>query len=94
MKKSPASLIACIALLLASFLLGCTNTPKDVHPAYTRNHYNKGFNVLGIVDYSPESYQKLNDGNGNVRTKELVKTTEPTGDNLSLLWGLVVLADY
>jgi len=94
MKKSLASTLAAPICLVALIAAGCSSAPEGVHPAYLRNNANNGFNVLGIVEYSPASYQKLYDDNGNVRTKELIDTENVSGDNYSFLWGTVVLADY
>lgn len=92
MKKSPASLLLAAIFLAALAFTGCSNAPEGAHPAYVRA--NQGFNAAGLVSYQPHSYKKLVDDNGNVRTKELFERKNVSGDNLTLLWGTIVVADY
>lgn len=92
MKKSPAFLLLAAICLAALAFTGCSNVPEGVHPAYARA--NQGYNVAGLVSYQPQSYKKLVDDNGNIRTKELYERKNVSGDNLSLLWGTIVVADY
>lgn len=92
MKKSSASLLVGITTLAAMVFAGCSNVPDGVHPAYVRA--NQDFDAFGLVSYSPGSYKKLKDDNINVHTDQLYPTKNVSGDNLSLLWGTIVVADY
>ncbi|MBC2596100.1 hypothetical protein H5P28_17670 [Ruficoccus amylovorans] len=92
MKKSSASLLVGTSALFALVFSGCSNVPEGVHPAYARA--NQDFNAAGFVSYEPGSYKKLRDDNFNVHTDELYPRKNISGDNLSLLWGTIVVADY
>ena len=92
MKKSSASLLVGISALTALVFSGCSNVPDGVHPAYARA--NQSFDAVGLVSYDPGSYKKLIDTNVNAHTDELYPRKNISGDNLSLLWGTIVIADY
>ncbi len=92
MKKSSASLLVGLSALIVSAFTACSNVPEGVHPAYVRN--NQDFNFVGLVSYEPGSYKKLLDDNINVETSQLYPRKNISGDNLTLLWGTVVVADY
>lgn len=73
-------------------MTGCENVPSDSDPLYSRN--NQGFNALGIVNWSPESYQEIKQYSIAAHSDELVDRKNISGDNLSLFWGTIVFADY
>ena len=92
MKKSSASLLVGLSALVALVFAGCSNVPDGVHPAYVRA--NQSFDAFGLVSYEPASYKKLVDDNINTHTDDLYPRKNISGDNLSLLWGTIVIADY
>ncbi|MDP0496943.1 MAG: hypothetical protein Q7Q73_12140 [Verrucomicrobiota bacterium JB024] len=92
MKKSSTSLLVGLSALAALVFAGCSNVPEGVHPAYVRA--NQDFDAAGLISYEPASYKKLLDDNVNAHTYELYPRKNISGDNLSLLWGTIVIADY
>ena len=95
MNSSAKLALASVALMSAAAFSGCsTQSPNEYsHELYKKN--NEGFNAMGIVDWSPNSYQEVSDTAVLVaNTDEITKAKNITGDNLSLFWGTFVLADY
>ncbi|MGJ8638654.1 MAG: hypothetical protein ACSHYA_04615 [Opitutaceae bacterium] len=54
----------------------------------------KETNLLGAVSYSAESYAPTGPGTVAISTNELYDRDNPTGDQVSLLWGLITIKDY
>lgn len=92
MKSTSKLVLASLALAGAALMTGCENVPSDTDPLYSRN--NQGFNALGIVDWSPESYEEIKEYSMVAHSDELVDRKNISGDNLSLFWGTIVFADY
>ena len=93
MKSTSKLVLASFALGAAALFSGCADSvPSDAHALYQRN--NQGFNFLGLVDYSPESYDHVAEYSASIHSDELFDRKNITGDNLSLFWGSFVYADY
>ncbi len=90
MKLKQSSLFIVCITLLALGLSGCARKSGD--DLYARN--NQDVNVLGIVNYAPNSYRDVRPTSINVRTSELVSRKNISGNNVSLLWGALVFSDY
>ena len=76
-----------LLLVVAVLLVGCTSR-KTAPPPQAQT------NVLGVVKTRPGSYAKLSPTSINVHTDELGVVDEYTGNNTSLFWGVVTVADY
>lgn len=68
---------------------------------YDTNHKGPGVvaesshNLLGAVKTNPSSYRHVNDSASIViRTEDLWCRRDYSGDNVSLLWGLIQICDY
>ncbi len=87
MKKTvtPFTLIL-IAVALALFT-GCASNNSSKFAS-------SDYNMLGIVSYSPESYERISNTSFAVHTDEVTARRNVSGDNLQLLWGLITVADY
>lgn len=83
-----------LTLTLASLAVfsGCRSHEQDPTGLYAKN--NRGVNLLGIVDSSPASYQKVPSTTLDVHTDQLYKRKNISGDNVSFLWGAITVADY
>ncbi|WP_309396644.1 hypothetical protein [Cerasicoccus maritimus] len=93
MKSTSKLVLASATLGVAALFTGCGDSmPSDAHALYKR--HNQGFNFLGIVDSSPESYQEVSKISAVAYSDELVDRKNISGDNLSLFWGTFVYADY
>jgi len=85
------ALLTCLMTL--AFFSGCTQKYQhDETGLYAKN--NQGFNALGIVDSSPQSFRDVPNTTVEVQSDELVKRKNISGDNVSLLWGAINYADY
>lgn len=87
-------LIASGALLATAVVFsGCGDSvPSNANALYHEN--NQSYNVLGLVTSSPASYDRLSDTSFNVRPGDGYVHKNITGDNTSILWGLLTFADY
>ncbi|MEO0794148.1 MAG: hypothetical protein AAFX93_03245 [Verrucomicrobiota bacterium] len=92
MKSTSKLVLATIALGIAALFTGCDSVPSNSHELYSKN--NQGFNALGIVDVSPDSYKHIGNESSVAYSNELAKRKNISGDNISLFWGAVVFADY
>lgn len=84
-----------LALGAATFIVtGCgeRDFENDSTGLYAKN--NQGYNLMGFVDYSPESYNRLSNTSDVVHSSELTKRKNVSGDNVTFLWGAFTYADY
>lgn len=84
LSRSPLFYLALAALALV--LSGCNSEKK-----YAAN---KDTKFLGIMNSSPGSYQHPRPTSFTLSTDEIVNRDNISGDNVSLLWGLVQIKDY
>lgn len=93
MNRTRLSLLT-LALGIATLsFTGCKSAYEhDSTGLYAKN--NRGTNILGIVDTTPSSYKEIGQTTDAVRTNELYKRKNISGDNVSLLWGAFTFADY
>ncbi|WP_309387148.1 hypothetical protein [Cerasicoccus frondis] len=93
MKSTSKLVLASLTLGVAALFTGCGDSmPSDAHALYKRN--NQGFNAMGIVESSPESYQEVSQISSVAYSDQLAKRKNISGDNLSFFWGTFVYADY
>ncbi|GHC07475.1 hypothetical protein [Cerasicoccus arenae] len=93
MKSTSKLVLATLALGAAALMSGCANSaPSGSDPLYSRN--NQGFNALGIVDWSPASYEEVPIESAVLYSDTMLDRKNISGDNLSLFWGTFVYADY
>ena len=87
-------LIASGALLASvAVFSGCGDSvPSNAHSLYKEN--NRSYNVLGIVTSDPESYVRVSEDSLVVRPGDGYVHKNISGDNVTLLWGLLTFADY
>lgn len=88
------------ALLASLFLIaafsGCVhdNNRYYVPDADLYERTMPGSNAAGIVNSSPYGWKELKETSLVVRSDELQKRRNVSGDNTTLLWGLFTYADY
>ncbi len=92
MKSTSKLVLTSLVLGAAALMTGCESVPSGTDPLYSRN--NQGFNAAGLVDWSPESYEKINAVSNDIHTNDIYDRKDISGDNLSLFWGSLVIADY
>lgn len=92
MKSTSKLVLATLAFGAIALTTGCEVVPSDTDPLYSRN--NQGFNALGLVDWSPASYQEVAQESAVMYTDQAMDRKNITGNNLSLFWGTFVIADY
>lgn len=87
-------LIASGALLASvAVFSGCGDSvPSNAHSLYKEN--NRSYNVLGIVTSNPGSYVAVKDTTLALRPGDGYVHKNISGDNTTLLWGLLTFADY
>jgi hypothetical protein len=85
-KYTPLFTAAVLALALVG--AGCSTTSS--HPQAV----NQDRNFIGLVDIKPHSYASTSNSSIAVHTNELINKPDMTGDQVSLLWGMVNLEDY
>jgi len=90
--KSTLKLVPVVAAIAGALLVTGCSSSKSSHELYAKN--NQGFNAAGFVDWSPASYQDVSENTDAVYTDELIKRKNISGDNLSLFWGALTIADY
>lgn len=90
--KSTSKIVVASAALGAALFTGCNNVPDDVHPLYAK--HNQGYNALGLVERTPESYEHVSEYSAALYTDESLNEKNITGDHFSLFWGTIVIADY
>lgn len=82
-----------VLLASAAVLSGCGDSvPSNAHALYKEN--NRSYNVLGIYASYPESYKDVPSTTLALRPGDASVHHNISGDNTSLLWGLVTFADY
>ncbi|MGF1449401.1 MAG: hypothetical protein ACFB20_08300 [Opitutales bacterium] len=86
--KSLAALVAVGAVTLLS--TGCTTfTAKDDY------RFRSGeVNFLGIYKQEKKSFDEIDDTTLALYTDEIIPRFNPSGDRITLLWGLGTIADY
>ncbi|MGE9295559.1 MAG: hypothetical protein ACQKBV_04655 [Puniceicoccales bacterium] len=92
MKSTSKLVIATAALGAAALITGCSSSSDSTHELYSE--HNQGFNALGIVDWSPASYEHVPEYSMTMHSDEALDHKNISGDNLSLFWGTIVFADY
>lgn len=80
-------------LASAALFSGCGDSvPSNAHALYKEN--NRSYNVMGIVASAPESYKYVPTTTLDVRPGDFSVHRNITGDNTTVLWGLLTFADY
>ncbi len=82
----PRKLTLLFSSIAAAILLGACASNDDVA--------DKGFNCLGIVKYTPASFEPASQYSAVIRTQDVFGCEIPSGNRLSILWGAVVVQDY
>lgn len=92
MKYLKLAIIASVVVATASFS-GCASYDTDYKgPSVSAE---SSHNVLGAITTNPDSYRYQNESSTIViRTGDLWCRRDFTGDNVSLLWGLINVCDY
>ncbi|MGF1484573.1 MAG: hypothetical protein ACFBZ8_09430 [Opitutales bacterium] len=83
------SLLVCLGLF-ALFNTGCTSFTAGEDYRYRSGE----MNIAGIVKYQKNAYEPIPLDGGSIRTSELYPRYNPSGDQISLLWGFLTIADY
>ncbi len=77
----------------AALLAGCAGHDTDYKGLGVSAE--PSHNLLGIIKTHPASYRHVeNDGSIVIRTEDLWCRRDFSGDNVTLLWGLVNICDY
>lgn len=82
--KTPLTLVCLAALAL--FFTGC-NSDK-------RYAAHKNTQFLGIMESKPGSFDPTDNSAITLKTDEIVSRDNVSGDQVSLLWGLIRFQDY
>lgn len=93
--KSIKTLSYIVVVGIAILLSGCNKRASSDNPyAEVYERANRDVNVLGIVKYSPGSYERVPPTTIAVHTDELVARKNISGNNISFLAGFLTIADY
>ncbi len=89
--SSLKSLIALVAVGAVTLLsTGCTTfTAKDDY-----RFRNGEVNLMGIYKHETDSYDAVDPTTISLYTSEIIPRYNPSGDRITLLWGLGTIADY
>ena len=79
-----------LSVLLTLAVAGALTSGCQHNEGMTR--HNKNF--LGIVEVHPASYEEVDSTTFAVSSNEIASRRDFSGDNVSLLWGLVTYTDY
>ena len=82
----PRKLTLLFSAIAASVLMGACSSNDEVA--------DKGFNCLGLVSYTPASFEPSSEYSSVIRTKDIFGCELPSGDRTSFLWGAIVIEDY
>lgn len=86
-------LAGCTLLASAAVFSGCGDSvPSNAHALYKEN--NRSYNVLGLYESAPASYKEVPSTTIAVRPGDLSVNRDASGDNTTVLWGLLTFADY
>jgi len=53
-----------------------------------------GYAFMGIIEVQEGTYADAGSTSLGVRTEEITGPNEPSGDQISLFWGLINISDY
>lgn len=80
-------------LASAAVFSGCGDSvPSNAHALYKEN--NRAYNVLGLYASYPASYKEVKDTTLAVRPGDFSVDRDPSGNNTTVLFGLLTFADY
>ncbi|MDR0534964.1 MAG: hypothetical protein LBG65_01175 [Puniceicoccales bacterium] len=82
-----------VFVLAAAALSGCTDT-YDTDKVGHGVQIEPAHNFLGIVKYSPGAFTPIGTTTADVHTDELCARRDFSGGRVSLLGGLITIADY
>ncbi len=75
-------------IVLALFGVACSSTKEQSSTS------EKGTNIAGVFESSPKSYKRVSPTTFDVHTDQLSKQDDFSGDQTTLLWGALTIADY
>ena len=90
MKLKQIAIIALLGTTLAAFT-GCNSAKSGFAYSYIDH---KESNVLGVIKTHNNSFAYDEPCSLNLSSTELVDVKNPSGKEVTLLWGLVTLQDY
>lgn len=82
-----------VLLASAAVFSGCGDSvPSNANALYHEN--NRSYNALGLVASAPASYERVSPNTISIRPGQDYVHRDISGDNTTVLWGLMTFADY